>query len=198
MKKNQKSELCALIAGACISSALIVMFEKTMSLEDAFCAVAGFFALVFVPAMISGMILSRHENTFPLEAKVALLPYVTSMVFFFNWIIMCTLIEILKDESYTAVIVLTAFVAVVAACVTWSIKLPTYWLFAIACICGIVSISAYIWAGVLYSPEEVYGTVAGPEDILHYKTEFVFSWGWEAILAVTAFIVAIVPNYLKR
>lgn len=182
---------CVLTVGVLISAVLVVAFDYVMSLSFP-SAMMGFIGLVFIPTIFSMKPLG--EDKFSIAGKVALLPAITSMVFFLNWIIMGTLTEILKDESYTAVVVLTAFVAVVAACVTWSIKLPTYWLFAIACICGIVSISAYIWAGVLYSPEEVTGTVAGPEDILEYKTEFVFPWGWEAILAVTAFIVAIVPT----
>ncbi len=186
---------CVLTVGVLISAVLVVAFDYVMSFYSP-SAMMGFFGLVLIPPIFSMKLLD--EDKFSIAGKVALLPMITSTVFLLNWIIMGMLTEILKDESYTAVVVLTAFVAVVAACVTWSIKLPTYWLFAIACICGIVSISAYIWAGVLYSPKEVFGTVAGPEDLLHYKTEFVFSWGWEAILAVTAFIVAIVPNYLKR
>ena len=197
MKKNQKNELYALIAGACISSALIVMFEKTMSLEDAFCAGSGFLALVFVPAMISGMIISRHENIFPLKAKVALLPLVTSMAFFVNWLIMCAITSILRDESYIAVLVLTGVVTILTTCVIWRAKLPLYWTLAIAIICGIISVSAYIWAGVLFSPREVTGTSMSPEEIVHYKTNFVFSWGWETVLAVTSSIIAGAPSWLK-
>ena len=197
MKKNQKNELYALIAGVCIFSALIVMFEKTMSLEDTFYAGAGFLALVFVPMMIAAMIISRHENTFPLEAKVALLPLVTSMAFFVNWLIMCSMLGLLRDESYIAVLVLTGVITIIATCVTWMAKLSLYWALTLAIICGIISVSAYVWAGVLFSPYEVTGTSMSPEEILHYKTDFVFSWRWETMLAITSGIIAGAPSWLK-
>ena len=198
MKKNQKNELYALIAGACISSALITMFDKTMSLEDTFCAGAGFLALVFVPLMISGMIISRHENTFPLDAKVALLPLVTSTAFFVNWFIMSAITSILRDESYIAVLVLTGVITIIAACVTWMAKLPLYWTLAIATTCGIISVSAYVWAGVFFSPNEVTGTLMSPEEIVNYKTDFLFSWRWETMLAVTSGIIAMAPSWCRR
>lgn len=195
---EKKNDLYALAGGVCISVALIAMFAKTMSLEDTFCAGVGFLALVFVPLMISGMVISRHENTFPLDAKVALLPLVTSTAFFVNWFIMCAMTCLFRDESYVAVLVLTAVVTIIAACVTWMAKLPLYWTLAIATICGIISVSAYVWAGVFFSPNEVTGTSMSPEEIVWYKTNFVFSLGWEIVLAVTSGIIAMAPSWCRR
>ena len=200
MKNYEKKELYALAGGACISLVLLLIFAKMMAMKDAPMSLIGLIGLVFVPLTISGMIIDEKRS--PLAEKIALLPMVTCSTFILNWIILGATESILgaitsslRDEPYIAVLVLTGVVSILATTCVRTKSL--YWALAIAMICGIISASAYVWAGVFFSPYEVTGTSTSPEAVLCYKTDFTFSWGWEIVVAIFSSLIAM-AGWLKK
>lgn len=194
-------DFVALFLGTIIATMMIILFAYASQAEwSADDKAFLYILLVFVPVIVFALILMfnsrKNEKEFSQGCRISLIPALTGFTLFVSWLVIGSITYMLDDESYVAVIILTILVTIIA--LGLNLVIPPYVAGVICIMCAVVSLVAYVWAGIFYNPCEVTGTSTDPEAILHFKTNFVFSWGWEVLLAICSSLIAMLPLRLRK